>query len=565
MSFLARATQRTLSAPDIQTAAERIWARSGGNNQAWRRKSVAQALGVPAILSAVSLISGTVGRLSLDAYQNGSQVLDRAKVPQLMIRPNPKSTPREFFLLTAFYQATRGEFWWYVAHRDGDGNADALYPVPPWEVTVQANPSDRSRPIITWAGKVRRNEDMRHQIYLPDPKDPAGVRGVGPLQLAGAAVSIASEADTWAGNFFSGSLPSLVGTTKLDLDEIDLKALDDQWKEKANNLPRWMGSDMHLEPPPYDAQKAQLTETRDHQVGEVARMFDMPGSLLEYQMSGQSLTYRNNSDIWTDFQQRCLSPHYLEPIEQEMSDLVVRSITTRFSTWELTKADILTRYQVYETGITKSGVLSVEAAQRMEGLAPGDVNYAPVPVSPPSAVTAIPSQLSRGPVRCLKCNWLLAEAADGYFKATCRKCKTVTELTSLQEREDPMVTMMALLASREPPQPPAPAPVNVTIESGAIAAPDMSGMVEAITALANREQPQPAQTTFAEGAFHSEVHVPDSLMLNPPPVEPPVVNVLPDPTFVEAMKDLREIMLTPRKRNVIRNNEGRIIGVEDVV
>lgn len=431
MSLLSLATQpnRSLSNPDLQTQADRIWARSGGTSQAWRRKSVAQALGVPAILSAVSLIAGTVGRLSLDAYQNGALVLDRSRVPQMMVRPNPRGTPREFNLRTAFYQATRGEFWWFVAHRDGDGNADALFPVPPWEVTVEANPADRLRPTIRWAGKLIRNEDMRHQIYLPDPNDPAGVRGVGPLQLAGAAVSVAVEADTWAGNFFSGSLPSLVGTTKLDLDEVDLKALDAQWLEKANNLPRWMGSDMHLEAPPYDAQKAQLTETRMHSVGEVARLFNIPGPLLEYQMSGQSLTYRNGSDIWTQMQQQCLSPHYLEPMQQEISDLQVRSITGIYNTWELTKADIKTRYEVYESGITKSGILSVEAAQRMEGLAPGDVNYAPVPVSPPSAVTAIPSQLSRSEefkqLRCAKGHLIVRYRGNPDLEAKCRTCDSM--------------------------------------------------------------------------------------------------------------------------------------------
>ena len=412
--------KRTLTTfPDITTQAERVWARAN-KGRSWRRASVTEALGVPAILSAVSLVTGTVGRLSLDGFQGGTQTLDRKRIPPMMVRPWPGHTPRLFFLLTSFYMATRGEFWWFVAHRDSNGNADALFPIPPWEVTVQSNQRNRLQPIITWLGKEQRPENMRHQIYLPDLNDPAGIRGVGPLQLAGAAVSVAVEADAWAGNFFSGSMPSLIGKTDMDLDEIDLKALDDQWREKDNNTPRWMGSGMELQEPPYNAQKAQLTESRQHQVGEVARMFDMPGILLEYQMSGQSLTYRNGSDIWIDFQQRCLSPHYLEPIEQEMSDLLPRSITAKFNTWELTKADIKTRYDVYESGITKSGILTVEAAQRMEGLAPGDSNFAPVPQSPPSSVPErIPMNLG-GEWRCSKCERKLAEARGLGTTIRCR-------------------------------------------------------------------------------------------------------------------------------------------------
>jgi HK97 family phage portal protein len=425
--------QTLTSFPDLDTQAARVWARTAAP-RAWKRASIPEALGVPSILSAVSLISSTVGRLSLEAYQNGAQVTDPAKTPRLIVRPNPRSTPREFFMLTAFYHATRGEFWWWVAHRDADGNPDALYPVPPWEVTVRPNPNDRLSPFITvpWLNGTVPNQDMRHQIYLPDPRDPAGIRGVGPLQLAGAAVSVAVEADAWAGNFFSGSLPSIVGTTDNEYDETELKAFDKQWSEKANNLPRWLTGGMTLTEPPYNPQKAQLSETRQLQVGEVARMFVMPGPLLEYQMSGQSLTYRNESDIWTDFQQRCLTPLYLEPMEQEISDLLVRSFTARFSTWELTKADIKTRYEVYESGVVKSGVLSREEARRMEGLAPGDVNFAPVPLSPPSTVVPFrAASLSQvNGVRCTNpgCGKRLADSAGPGWSTTCPRCRTVNAI-----------------------------------------------------------------------------------------------------------------------------------------
>lgn len=537
--------------PDLQTQAERIWARTAGP-RSWRRKTVTEALGVPSILSAVSLISATVGRLSLDAWQNGVQVIDRTRVPGLIVRPLPGATPRDFFLRTAFYQATRGEFWWFVAHRDGDGNADALFPIPPWEVTVTPNPDDRMRPTITWNGKVQRNEDMRHQIYMPDPADPTGFRGVGPLQLAGAAVSVAVEADAWAGNFFSGSMPSLVGTTDLDLDEIDLGKLDEQWREKDNNLPRWMGSGMKLEPPPYDAQKAQLTESRQFQVGEVARLFDMPGPLLEYQMSGQSLTYRNESDIWTDFQQRCLTPHYLEPIEQEISDLLVRSYTAKFNVWELTKADILTRYQVYESGVTKSGILSVEAAQRMEGLAPGDVNFAAVPPSPPSTITPIPRVMGEsGPARCVKCSKHLADSAPPGWSTTCPRCKTANSVpfdAVVRPETMPAAPSQIFVLNQMPEQP-------VTIADGAIrvdaqlASPDMSVM-ERIA-----QQQVESLQLMREVAGREQVA--------------PVVNVAPaevhTQSFTEAIVNLRDLITAPRTRTILRDKDNNIIGSREEI
>lgn len=413
----------SVSFPDLETQAERIWARNTAQ-RAWRRASVNEALGVPAILSAVSLISGTVGSLSLEAFQNGMLITDQAQQPRLIIRPNPRATPREFFRDSAFYLATRGEVWWYVAKRDGDGAPQSLVVIPPWEVQVERNDRDRLNPTIRWLDKVRRIEDMRQITYLPDT---TGLRGVGPLQLAGAAVSVTVEADQWAANFFSGSLPSVVGKTALDLDENDLKELDKQWSEKANNLPRWLTNDMELQEPPYNAQKAQLNESRQHQVGEVARMFNMPGSLIEYQMSGSSLRYQNDETVWADFQRRCLSPHYLEPIEQEMSDLLTRSTAARFNTDQLLRASVKTRWEVYEMAASVLGMdEAAQYARRHEGLAPGNVDYAPVPPGLPAAMPSpIRARLSTQghEVRCPN-GHLLAEMASPPYRFTCFRCKT---------------------------------------------------------------------------------------------------------------------------------------------
>jgi HK97 family phage portal protein len=519
----------------------------------WRPTAVNEALGVPSILSAVSLISGVAGSLSMEGFRAGSLMAD---APRLIQRPNPRTTPGVFYRDTAFYHASRGEFWWWIAHRDTDGNADALYPVPPWEITVTANQRDRLRPEIKWGNLVMRNEDMRQHMYLPGPD---GLRGVGPLQLAGAAVSVAHEATQWAANFFSGGFPSLIGTTDADYDELDLKALDAQWAEKANNLPRWMTNGLKLSEPPFNAERAQLGDTRSFQVGEVARMFLIPGPLLEYQMSGSSLTYRNEEDIWTDFQRRCLSPQYLEPIEQEMSDLMPRTTVGRFNLEQLLRADTKTRYEAWKFGMD-AGWLTGEEVRKKEGLEPGNVDFSPVPFSPPGAdLGPIPQNRSMAPVRCSSCNWLFGELSAPY-SVTCRRCKTLNIASEqLQERSDPLAAITAL-AMREP----RPPEVNVTIESGAIAAPDMSGLVEALTALAAREQPQASQTTFAEGAFHSEIHVPEIVMPEPVPVEPPVVNVHTD-SFVEAIEDLKRMQALPRKKRVIRDEAGKIVGTEEWV
>lgn len=397
----------------------------------WRAASIEEALGVPAILSAVSLIANTVGSLSMEAYDQGRLITDQLLVPRIVVRPNPYSTARDFYRDTAFYLATRGEAWWWVARRDVDDLPMSLYPVPPWEVTVAQNDRNRLFPTIEWQGRKMENRDMRHITYLPDHMN---LRGVGPLQFCGAAASVAVESQEWAANFFAGNLPSVIGESEVPMDETELKALDAQWLEKdKSNLPRWISGGMKLKDFAIDPAKAQLNEQRDFQVGEVARMFEMPGALLNYNAPGSSLTYQNDEQVWSDFQRRCLGPHYLEPIEQEMSDLLVRTKAGRFNLKQLLRADAKTRFDTYAIGVPL-GVYSVEEARQEEGLAPGNVDFMPVPSALPSSIPSIlppdTNPRSVDPVRCdgkriLKgllrpCGKLLAEA--GPFIGRCPRC-----------------------------------------------------------------------------------------------------------------------------------------------
>jgi HK97 family phage portal protein len=266
---------------------------------------------------------------------------------------------------------------------------------------------------------------MIPDFWFPDH---SGLRGEGPLQKAGAAVSVAVEAEEWAANFFSGALPSLIGKTDEMLTDAELEALDKQWLEKPANVPRWLGMGIDMKESPFDPEKAQLTETREFNVGDVARMFSMPGTLIEHQMSGSSLTYRNDEGIWTDFQRRCLSPIFAEPVEQDMSDLLARSWTAQFSFDRMLRADVKTRYETYQVGID-AGFLSPEEARRKEGLEPGSSEYAPVPLAAPQAIpTLLPPNrelIPRAqPVRCPK-GHLLAELASAPYRFTCFRCKSV--------------------------------------------------------------------------------------------------------------------------------------------
>jgi len=192
----------------------------------WRRVSITEALGVPAIHRAVTLIASTTGMLSVQAYRDGVLMKEP---PQLVSRPDPYETPGAFYGGTAADRAKYGEFCWWIASRDGDGNASALVRVPLLELRVEENPRNRLLPVYRWGDKVgtRYSGANREGRFVHDKyplAEPFALRGEGPLQICGVANSVAVESQNWAGNFYGeGGHPAtvikkagLLSPTKLD-------------------------------------------------------------------------------------------------------------------------------------------------------------------------------------------------------------------------------------------------------------------------------------------------------------------------------------------------------------
>ena len=410
-----------------------------------RSASVQTALGVPAIFRAASLIANLTGSLTMRVLHNQVELAPDRR-PSIVKRPDPNRTPRDFFRDTAWNLAGYGEAWWFVSSRDRDNVAATLFNVPdPREVQVEDNERDPLRPHITWRGRSTRDgslnrDDMRQLTFLPDS---TGLRGIGPLQMCGVAATVSVEAQEWAANFFSvGGYPSIWIKTAGDLSGgADEWSTEEQTEEGINSEAERLKAEWIRTPPNTpkvtDEQvldiksldvsigQAQALEARNWQNGEAARMYGIPGSLLEFQQAGASLTYQNLEGEFTKLVRGCLRPGYLEPIEQAMSDLLTRANVARFDTEIIEAPDVKTRYEVYQIGIM-SGVITPEIAQAKEGYRPGDVENAAVPQ--PSFRPPVPVRLS-GEVRCDgvhpdrpgRCNKLLSTA--GAFIGQCPRCK----------------------------------------------------------------------------------------------------------------------------------------------
>ena len=386
----------------------------------YRKPSIRETLQVPAVLNAVTKIASITGSLSMEVLRDGQRV----ERPTVISRPNPLTTPRDFFRDVAYSMAVYGESWLWIAKREPRPSnlALALVPANPREIRVDV---EDGRKVIRWGDQEMDPDDMIQITYL---RAPGTLRGVGPLQLCGAAVSVAVEAQDWAANFYAeGGHPSVTIKHAGELDPAlgddglsEADRLRSQWVDRPNNVPRII--DQNIEDVEYqnvNEASAQMLESRMYQNGEVANMFGIPGALLEYNAPGSSLTYKSIPDLVRQFVDLCLSPNYLEPIEQTLTDLLPRQQVARFVTEGLLRADVKTQYEVAALGLEK-GVLDRAEARAIVGLEP-TIEVEPVPFAPPRAVPSMRS--ADEPLRCTACGRSrMIVYAGGTLR--CVSCKT---------------------------------------------------------------------------------------------------------------------------------------------
>lgn len=381
----------------------------------WRAPTIAEALGVPANLRAVMLISNMMGVFTLEAFRNGQRVSDEQR-PRLTVRPNPFTTARDYFRETGWSMATRGENWQWVGARDAEGAALSLIPVPSQEVRTEG---DWISPRVFWRNSPKTADMMA--VFLT--KELGATRGKGPFQYCGAAISAAVESQEWAANFYAdGGNPNVHMHSEVELTEDEATALRSQWVNTPPNMPQITTGPLTVDTiGGTNEGSAQALDSRNFNAGEAARMFGIPGPLLEFARAGSSLTYQNVVTLMDQFLKQCLIPDYLRPVEQMLTDLLPRNWVTRFDVDSILRADMKTRFEVYKIGLDSGVYPDPTIPQQNEGILPGSPENAPVPLSPPSAIpSGLPTPAFMGGWRCDNCGKMLAQQRG---KGTVIKCR----------------------------------------------------------------------------------------------------------------------------------------------
>jgi hypothetical protein len=256
----------------------------------WSREA---AMSVPTISRARDLVCSTVGQLPLTlwtlSFDPATAVNVEQQIPPAlwMARPDTNRTRQWLLAWTADDLFFLGRAYWHITNRYVSTYPASFERMPAADVGIDANGR------VTWNGRVIPNDDVVEFLSSSDGLLYCGARAINTAQNLDAAAERFSTTEIPA-----GWLAQRPDSEPLDADE--LGALADNFQAARlsrsvaalNPYLEWHESAM-------DPSKLQLTEARQHQALELARVANVPAYLVGAPTGG-GMTYTNATQAKSD-------------------------------------------------------------------------------------------------------------------------------------------------------------------------------------------------------------------------------------------------------------------------
>lgn len=251
---------------------------------------------IPAVYAAIDLLAASTARLDWDA-PNPSP---------LARRPDPFASRGDFLYETVHSLAAQGNAYW--RHTPTERGVQSLEVLDPELVEVRI-PDGRRRRVYRYDGSPISASLLTHLRFSPRPGEPYGI---GPLQAARITFEGTASGAEWASTLFSdGGVPSGTLTVPYELTKTEAGQLKDQWTEAHGKTrsPAVLSGGASYEAIGLSPADLAYLDYIDAGARDVARIFHIPGSMLEVGTDGASLTYSNLAEEGADFVRWALAPY----------------------------------------------------------------------------------------------------------------------------------------------------------------------------------------------------------------------------------------------------------------
>lgn len=364
------------------------------------------AMRVTAVYSCVRLLAGAVATMPLHIYQrtaDGRRRIDHDMWWLLNQEASPRFTSSALWEFLISSLLLRGDgLGWLKRNRRGD--------------IVEIEPLPRNRTIIEKKdGRLRYYASLDEGYFGIDQDDVlhlpnVGFDGISSPSVIGLAakqgIGLAMAAEEYSSRFFSnGARPDHVITMEKTPTQDQIDRIRDNWLKRhtgtANaHLPGMLVGGAKVEQITMSSEDAQLMESRQFQVVDIARAFGVPTWLIGA-MDKSSSWGSGLEQMGLGFIIYTLQPH-LTRCAQEINRKVLRdrSLFAEFNVSALLRGDAKTRAEYYKSalgGTQNPGYMTPNEVRGKENLPPidgGDKLYAPEGKSNADAETApaVPGQ-----------------------------------------------------------------------------------------------------------------------------------------------------------------------------
>ena len=323
------------------------------------------ALGVSAVLGAVSLLADSVASMPLRCYaidKDGKRVM--RPLPDVLANPDPESNTYELIHQVVASLALHGNAYVKI-DRDRSGNMIGLVPLHPYQMQVMPTGDQTGRKYLHLGNEMIR-EDMLHLRWFTPPQS---LVGVSPLNQTRNLVGLSIAMDRHLAQFYGeGGTPSSVLETdqKLTLDQA--RIIQGTWEatHRRHRRPAVLSDGLKWRPITTSAADNEMIATREQLIRDIARIFRIPSHLIG--ASGDPQTYQNVEQASLNFLTHTIHP-WLRRIEIAFSQILDAGDDVAFDTSTLLRVDALTRANVNLINV-QMGARTPNEVRQIEGMEP---------------------------------------------------------------------------------------------------------------------------------------------------------------------------------------------------
>lgn len=392
---LARMTSRSLEDPSVPLDGSNISAALAGAEDLWGPSASGNAdpMRIGAVFRSVQVLADTVAGCPLKVYTDTSDDRSEVKLPVLQAQ-RVGQTPFELWGLVVAHMALWGNAYVRKVY-DGFGRIVELVPIEPWRVTVDTDDREGARLVgmpyvkrFTVDGKTQLTE--REIMHIPG-LTMNGIKGLSVIGNLRRTFSLAASAEQVASRMYAGgmlasgvvSLPKTEGN-RGKLGDDDAMVLKRRWR--ALNAGMENASDViimtegatysQLTMNPADA---QFLETRKFSVTEIARLFGLPGWIVNDQE--KSTSWGTGMETMFTAMVKVTLNGYFKRIEQRVTREIADPAqeVAEFKLEGLLRGDSKARAEFYGAGI-QHGYYTPNDVRKFENMPPvpwGDEPYRP--------------------------------------------------------------------------------------------------------------------------------------------------------------------------------------------